>query len=239
LKDISNRTGITFCGEIMFSWDRLYYEIKKKSIENSNIICIGNLGLDFRSIEDIKSLTAKIGAKLLREGNNALYSPRGGADEPSLFTEKNSEIISSEGFNLIPDYGTIKHKERIIQFIGGNVQPDRLEFLCGNSSKKRMAYFEQEKCVKSWAVVTTGAPTKRFFESSIYDKNKSYRIKKDPNLLLDLKLEESVIEKILSVCQPDIHAYGIIDQNTITKTTISKKSIPLNLTELYQYEANS
>lgn len=111
--------GVYAVGDIHGVYGSITDAVSKYNIENSVMICCGDCGLGFCSIEYTKDILNPIN-DILTENNVHVVMFRGNHDDPSFF---DGEIIKFTNIHPVPDYTVLNDS---ILLVGGATSIDRM-----------------------------------------------------------------------------------------------------------------
>lgn len=209
------------------AWGKLFYELSLKSVENCNILSVGDIGMGFSVNE--KENTEFLNQRF-EDKNINFYSIRGNHDDPSYFEGK--KRINLSNFELVEDYTIIEHEGRTIQCIGGAISIDR------TGRAKDVSWwpnesidFEPNKCKQVDVLVTHTTPSwcaPVEFGEIVYGW-----AEEDQELIQDLTKERKTMDEIFLLCKPEQHFYGHFHFSN-TEVINGCKHKLLNIDELYE-----
>lgn len=209
------------------AWSNLFYELGVKSVENCNILSVGDIGMGF-SVDEEKN--TKFLNERFKGKNINFYSIRGNHDDPSFF--RGSKRIALSNFELIEDYTVVEYNGKNIQLIGGAISIDRTGRKEGVSYwEDERVVFEKEKLKRVDTLITHTAPSWCFpqqFNDMVYGW-----AGEDAYLLEDLTDERAVMDEIFKVCKPHMHFYGHF-HSSVTERINGCVHKLLNIDELYE-----
>lgn len=106
-------------GDIHGVFNSVVSMMKRYNITNSIVICCGDCGLGFNSVDGTKTLLNKLN-KECKQRNVHIVMFRGNHDDPSFF---NNPFIGSEYIHPVPDYTVLNDS---ILLVGGATSIDRV-----------------------------------------------------------------------------------------------------------------
>ncbi len=193
--------AIYVLGDIHGNWSPLLTKIDEYDIRDCTIICVGDIGLGFKSYERQESELFEVNEKF-RKRRIDFFGIRGNHDDPHYF-DGGYEFSNME---FLKDYEVRTFGGKVFQFIGGATSIDRTHRVEGVSYWENEKFnFDPNQCVKCDVLITHSAPT----WSGTTDKGPiSGWLKVDKNLWSELKLERTEHSRIIELCNPDRHYCG-------------------------------
>ncbi len=120
--DIDSSTRELYCiGDTHGAHNEVLYYMKRYEMADTAIICLGDCGMGFSTIEGTKKAMYKLN-EYCKSNNCHIYMFRGNHDDPSYYAEGK---IAMSNIKLIPDYTVIGYKGANILCIGGATSIDR------------------------------------------------------------------------------------------------------------------
>lgn len=125
LPDYNKYDSLFICGDIHGEFKTLLYEIKRKGINNANILLAGDCGIGFEKFGYYEQVYQKL-SRILQKINCRLLLIRGNHDAPEYYQNK---LIDFPLMKTLPDYSIIRFNNQNILCIGGAISVDRSERL--------------------------------------------------------------------------------------------------------------
>lgn len=189
-----------FVGDIHGQLDLFEKWLNFHSVENTNIIQVGDFGLGFKSkYEDINDLDEL--NRVLEASNNNLYVIRGNHDNPEFWSSSNQDFVPPL-IHLIKDGEIIKIEGKRILCIGGGISIDRMK------RRQDISYWSEEvinkeiinNCnVDNIDIIVTHVP---FVENTIFtppDESPlviNWDIIEQGDLIFDLEEEQNLLSNL-------------------------------------------
>ncbi len=190
-------TSLYFCGDLHGNLQYLKYHIKQYNINNSCIICAGDVGLGFNdNAQEINFLN-----KFCELRNVYLIFVRGNHDNPNIFTSR----MYNKYCKTVADYDIINVCNLNILCVGGGISIDR-EW---RKTLSKIAYWEDEiikyqpkVSEKIDIIVSHSAPSFSYpvgIGKIVHDFAQA-----DPTLISDVINERLVLDKVWDDYKSDI-----------------------------------
>lgn len=186
-------------------WKFIHIYIKTKSIENINIIQVGDFGIGYNENDNERLEELN---DLLYKSNIFLYAIRGNHDDPYYF--KGHHIDRYSNIFLLPDYTILEYNNEKILCIGGATSVDRKYSQEKGRKIRRVLWWKDEVFKYNQviideikennnitAIVTHTIPSNFYpYASSGFPTFVTNFARKDPMLIQDLYVERSLMDKL-------------------------------------------
>lgn len=153
MKILDDKT-LLFFGDNKGQWTSLISILNGPEVRNANIICVGNVGINTKTIANLAPLN-----NFLECQNVNFYGIRGSKDEESLFNSSSRVCMSN--IEMLRDYTLLKHRNKTMQVIGGAT--DFNPYYRNIDSKLEINF---KKCREVDVLVTHLSPLFEYHESS-------------------------------------------------------------------------
>lgn len=188
-------------GDIHGNWNPLIKRIDEYDIRDCTIICVGDIGLGFKSYNRQEEELSKVNEKF-RKRRIKFFGIRGNHDDPHYF-DGGYEFSNME---FLRDYEVRTFGEKVFQFIGGATSVDRTQRVEGVSYWEDEKFnFNPDQCVECDVLITHSAPP----WNGPTDKGPiKWWCGADKNLWSELQIEREEHGKLFGLCKPSKHYCG-------------------------------
>ena len=195
--------AIYVLGDIHGNWNPLLTKIDEYDIRDCTIICVGDIGLGFKSYESQERELFEVNEKF-RKRRIKFLGIRGNHDDPHYFAGG----YDFSNMEFLRDYAVKKIEGRTFQFVGGAVSVDRTweKRVEGSSYWKDEVFdYNPDKFVKCDVLITHSAPS--WNGPADRDPISSW-CDNDKTLWAELKLERLAHSRAIFHCKPSRHYCG-------------------------------
>jgi len=220
IAELKNMATNSICilGDVHGEWNALIRKIEFLDIKNSELICVGDLGIGFRDVETDKK-TLMLLNEFFEERNIFFRSIRGNHDDPSFFDGS----VSLSNLKLQRDYSIENISGQRFGFVGGAISVDRQDRIDhdqyrhdGNVTfwKNEKINICPEKILDVDVLITHTAPT---WNGPIDKIGLSKFLAKDPSLWDELMQERNDISLLIEKYKAQYHYCGHFHLHSISK----------------------
>ncbi len=218
---------IYILGDIHGKWNNLFSFIEVHDIQDCIIICVGDVGIGFKSKkyeqEDFEILNADFKDRKIN-----FVAIRGNHDDPSYFDGS----VSLSNFELIQDYTLREINNEKFLFVGGAVSIDRSIRTPGKDWWEGEVFNLIKPAIKKCDVVITHSPP---FWSGPYDKaGVEAWCAQDPTLWDECVKERKDIAELIELCEAKKHYCGHMHTSSWVDYLGCFSRI-LNINEIYEH----
>jgi predicted phosphodiesterase len=205
---------IYIIGDVHGKWEKMFAAINKNELSNCYLICVGDLGIGFKSSYSKEIRALEIANEFFSKRDIRFLSIRGNHDNPTYFSR---EILEFTNLRLIPDYHVEFINGEKFLFVGGAISIDR----CSRQEgilwwQDETLEFVSDLAVECDVLITHSAP----IWLGPFDKDGIIGWgEKDQYLWRDCVKERDDIGKIVELSKPSrlycghFHAHYATEQN--------------------------